>query len=391
MKYGCKILSACFLFLLPCALMAQQVPDDLGFEVGVFRIVPEVFAQGSYDSRVKIDESGDAQDDFYGEMGVGLSFDNTDAQYQLSGSGNYGYRKYDKYTSSDGDFYDASASFGSRQNPLKYGISGTAQKTLDYDTDGYVEERQDLESILTSEESTSYSATADISYERRLTPKTTLVPAYAFSYYYQDFETESDAESHTHQAGLLLGYDYSERTVLTLAGYGSFQSNDEEDGQVGTIAVGARSSVTDKTSWSAEMGYSAADYEDSGSDQSVFSSVNVNWQATEKVSVYVRGGADYEPGYGGGSARKVYRLGYGASWNPLLKWSFSVQALHDYEEEIDDEAEENPSNEEWRHFFSAQAQYSLTKRMAMALIGSYNKDEEDDDQMIVSLRATYRY
>ncbi len=374
-------------WLLPFAV-AAQVADELGFELGVFRIYPELFAEGFYDDRVAIDAADNAIDDFYSELGAALALDNGDARYRLVGRGVYGRRKYDEYTNLDNDFYSAAASVGARNDPLQYGIAGQVRKSLDYDTANLSEEPG---AILTTGISTRYSATADIGYEWAVSERTALMPSYDLTHYFQEFEEQPDAEWQIHRAGLQLAHDYSARTVLTLSGYGSMHVNDDEDGAVGTVALGARSRSSDKTSWDAEVGISAADYEQSGSAQGFFGALRAAWQATEKVSFYASGSSGFQPGYGGGAARQVRRLGYGAEWRPWTKWSFDVQSLHDYQEEIGSGASTDPANEQWRHFISAQARYRLTDHFVLTLGGEFNRDEKVEDQRIVSLRAVFIY
>jgi len=116
-------------------LAAQRLEEEQGFELGIFRVRPEVSVLGAYDDRVTIDPSGsDADGDTYGEAAVGLRLDNTDARFDVSGQALLGYRFYDKHTGLDNSFYDFGAAVASAQNPLKLGLSASLKKTLSYNT-----------------------------------------------------------------------------------------------------------------------------------------------------------------------------------------------------------------------------------------------------------------
>jgi hypothetical protein len=374
---------------IPAFLMAQE-RDASGFDAGAFWIVPEVFLGAYHDDRVGFDSAGDAVADEYGELGAAVRLDNGEARYRFLGIGRYGYREYNEQSSLNDDFHAVFIALSSRENRLKHGVSGEWKKSLDYDTTVDLSTGEIPGAVLTSEVSTRYSATVDIGYEMPLTDRTSLYPGYMLTHYFQDFESQSDAEWQIHRLGLQLGYDCSGKTVFTLSGYASVQMNDEEDGVLGTVAAGARRRVSEKTTWSAEVGVSAADYEESGADQGFYCAVNGLWRATEKVSFYLFGTSDFQPGYAGGAARQVYRMGYGGTWSPVRKWMFEVQSLHHYQEEIGS-GSTDPADGEWLHFFSAQARYSLTRRVTLALGGDYNRDEEKEDQTIVFLQAAYSY
>ena len=370
-------------------LAAQGGVDEIGFDLGVFHVRPEIFAEAYSDDRVAY-ASGEVNPDFYGEMGAAVLLKNADARYQLSGDAAYGYRIYSEYTDLNNDFYSGSVLVATRKNPLKYGVVGRVRKTLDYDTSVDLSEGQGPESILTSGVSTYYSAKADVSYEKRVGAHASLVPGYTFFHYFQDFDLGGSAEWQTHQAALLLGYEISSKTRLTLSGAGRLEKNEDEDGIVSTVAIGGDGQSTEKTQWNAEVGISFADYERSGKDRSFFASGRGTWQATDKISAYLFGSSDYQPGFSEGSARQVYRLGYGASWVPVMRWSVHFRGLHDYQEEIG-AGSLDPANGKVLHFFTAQLRYDPSPHFSLALIGSYNKDEKVEDQHIASLRATFRY
>jgi hypothetical protein len=139
----------------------------------------------------------------------------------------------------------------------------------------------------------------------------------------------------------------------------------------------------------AQIGVAAADYDISGTGESVVSRLRTTWQATEKVFVYVFGGNSFQPRAGGGGAQLVYRLGYGANWRVLSRWSLGAQILHDYEESLTDPGGGNSDGV--RHFFTAETSYDLTRRFALSLTGDYINDEFEVDQAIVSLSIGYSY
>lgn len=379
------------LLFFPLALLGQQIGEEQGFELGIFHIRPGINALGAYDNRV-VESGGDAKGDFYSELGASVAVENTEARYGISGNASYGCRNYDEYTALNDDFYAVGASISSTKDPLKLGVSSYMSKSLDYDTAVDMSSGKEPGEILTAGSSSRISSKADVGYEQQLKGDLSILPSYGFWHYFQDFEDRSDAEWQTHSASLLLGYGYTGKTILTLSTDYSLQvnSSDNDDGTVATVAIGAKSRATDKISWSAEIGLAAADYEQSGSDQGVVVKLRGMWAATEKISTYVFGGNDFQPGYGGGSARMVYRLGYGAEWRVVSRWSFGAQVLHDYEDGVG-ESSSDPGVGEMRHFLTAQTSYDLTKHVALSLAGNYVKDEYATDQTIVSLRIGYSY
>jgi hypothetical protein len=376
---------------LSLSLRAQLADEEKGFELGILRVRPQIEVLGAYDDRIAVDEAGDTLDDLYGEVSAGLYLNNTPARYNLAGRAVYGYRAYDEFNNLDDDFYDVGLSVASRENPLKLGLSSYYKKTLDYDTRIDLSTGQEPGAILTANTSTRFSTKADVGYERQLTDKTALMPGYEGWYYYQDFEDDvrDDAEWQVHRAGLQLGYGLTEKTVFTLSGYYSLQVNDDEDGNIGAVMLGARSRASDKTRWQAQVGYAAADYEESGRDESVISQLRLTWQATDKVSAFVVGGNDFQPGYSGGAARVLYRLGYGVDWRIISRWLLRGQILHDYEDPLGRSS--SFSSDDLRHFFTALTSYDLTKNISLALTGRYIIDEIDEDRGIVSLKAVFSY
>ncbi len=114
------------------------------------------------------------------------------------------------------------------------------------------------------------------------------------------------------------------------------------------------------------------------------------WQASEKVSAYVFAGNDYQPGYGGGGARMVYRAGYGADWKFAARWALGGSVLHDYQDSLDS-GNTSPLTGEVRHFFNAHCGYSITKKLLLSFAGNYINDEYEVDQAVVTLSLDYKY
>lgn len=375
--------------LLPPLVLAQHARNEAGFGLGPVRIHPVAEALGAYDDRVSINESsGDTDGDFYSELAAALYLKNNPARYGFSANAGYGYRFYREYTELDNDFYKAGIAVvsDSDDRPLKLGLSSYLKKTLDYDTVYESSSGQEPGAILTGDPSTRYTTSANIAYEKNLTDKTSIAPGYDVWHYFQDFEKEDDAEWMVHRASLRMGYGFTEKTKIFLTGYYSLQANDEEDGTVGAVTVGAEGRLSDKTSWLAHIGVAAADYELSGADQGVVGRLRANWETTEKLSAYIYGASNFQPRYGGGAARRVYRLGYGATWRVVSRWAIRGRVLHDYQEELG-----GSGGGKVKSFISANTEYSLTQRFALGARVRYTMDEAESDQTIVALSATYRY
>jgi len=382
-------LAVLFLMLCPGAGFAQNELDELGFELGIFRIKPEVRAAGAYNDRVVINGS-EAEGDLYGEAEAYLDVENTDARYDVGAWASYGHRSYDDFSVLDDNFYGAGGEIASREDALKFGLSGYLKKTLDYDVRSNDSSGSGLGAILSPNTSKRTSVIADVGYELQLTEKSAIMPGYEGRYYYQDFAQQEDAEWQEHEASLTLGYGIASRTVLTLSGNYNTQITDEETGSIASLLLGAKSRATEKIDWTASLGIAAADYEITGTDQSWVGSVRARWQATEKISAYVFGRSNYRPGYSGGGARQVYRAGYGANWRVVDRLRLDVQMLHDYDESIQSGTGASGSNTV-RHFFTGRVDYDLTRHILLGLSGQYINDEEEMDQMIVSLQAALRY
>jgi hypothetical protein len=315
-------------------VLAQGVPHARGIEIGSFLIRPAAKALGAYDNRVVIDEAdGDASGDFYSELSGAFSLENKPAMFGLSANGGFGQRFYNEYTELEGDFYHAGTSVNLDDNPVRLGLSAYMEKSLDYDTAYDDSSNQEPGTILTGDTSTRYTFRGDVGYEKGLTDKTSMMFGYGAWHYTQDFENTSDAEWLIHEGSLRLFYQSVATTRMFLSGSFFYQSNEVEDGIVGTMMAGMGRKLTDKTRWEAEVGVAMANYEESGSGQGLVGSIQGNWQITDKTSAYVSGSAGFQPGYGGGGARETRRIGYGMDWQIASRWSILGQVLHDTQEE----------------------------------------------------------
>jgi hypothetical protein len=190
---------------------------------------------------------------------------------------------------------------------------------------------------------------------------------------------------------LKLRHQYSVKTHIYTSLLYTFQTNQDEDGRIATVLAGVSYDITDKTSWNAELGYALADYELSGTDQGFISRLQGNWQTTKKVSTYVFGGNSFQPGYGGGAARRVYRMGYGLNWQARQKLGFNGSVLHDYQEEIGGNQISDPAYGVIRNFITLQAHYLPFDRLSVIAGIRYNQDHIDPNQTVFTLRTVYRF
>jgi hypothetical protein len=261
---------------------------------------------------------------------------NLPARYNLSGKAAYGYRYYSEYDELKDDFYNTGAALSSDENPVKWGLSADLDKTLNYNTDYNPTTGKGPGSIITDTPNRRFVGQGNVSYERNVAEKTAIVPGYRLLYYHQEFDGGGSAEWQEHSADLQVKHQYSPKTVFSAGVAYSLQLNDDDDGSIGTVFVGAENSLTEKISWSAQAGVSAADYEKSGSEIAGVAKLRLLWQITEKVSVYAFGGNDFQPGYNGGAARMVYRAGSGVDWQVASRWSVGGQVLLDNENSLND-------------------------------------------------------
>lgn len=377
-------------FLVVGAAGAQSGDGQEGFEWGSMRVRPEARAEASYSDRVILLPNDEADGDSYADLSAGVRLNNLPARYDLSAKALYGQRFYTEFTDLDDDFYSAGAAIDSSQDPFKWGLSTDYTKTLDYNTAYDPSTGQDLDSILVDGENRRSITQGNIAYDRLLTDKLSIMPGYALTHYYQDF-TDTEAEWQIHEASFDFRLRQSEQTLFTLGGSYSLQVNDDDDGKIAEITVGAEGRVTEKTTWSAEIGYAVADYEESGTDQGMVNAIRATWAATDKVSAYVFGGNDFQPGYNGGAARRVYRLGYGVEWRMLERLVIGGSVLHDYQEDVGGKGGgANAVTDEVRHFLAAQAAYALTDHFSLTLGGRHDRDEFDPPESIATVGIEYR-
>jgi hypothetical protein len=383
-----SLFTCCLLFLLVLNVFSQ---DQAGIQWGHYVIRPEAEVTGAYDNRVISLPGDDALGDFYTDVEAGVRLNNLPAKYRISGLARYGYRFYSEYAELDDDFYRANATVGSREDPFRWSLGADLTKSLNYNTSYDPSSGQLPDSILTNAPNRRIRAHAGIGYEKKFSEKMSILPEYRLQHYHQEFETEESAEWQIHTAMLQLRRKQSEKTVFTVAGDYRLQANRDEDGNIASVMAGIEFQATEMTSLLAELGYAVADYEFSGTDDGWISRLRAQWQATEKIGLYAFGGNDFQPGYNGGAARRVYRLGYGAKWKLVEKLSILGSVLHDYQEPIGSNSSANDELDNVKHFVNASARYRLTNRFSLALGFRYVRDEKTPDLQVASLRVKYVY
>lgn len=389
MEYS-RSLGLLMLLLIPAGLFAQEAADVESLHWGWVVVRPDANVLGAYDNRVLFDETTeDASSDFYTEVAGGVSLNNLPARYNLSARAQYGYRFHSDNIDLNDDFYTVGGAVGTDQNPFKWGLSANMDKSLNYNTFYNPSTGEGPDSILTDGPNRRSIARGNMAYEKQLSEKTSIMPNYDAQHYYQEFQDFGTAEWQIHSVGIELRREHSAKTRFTVGGGYSLQVNDDEEGYIGMVEVGVESSMSDKISWRVSLGFSAAEYELSGSDQGGISNFRGVWQATEKVSAYIFGGNDYQPGYDG-AARIVYRAGYGANWQLATRWTLSGSVLHDYQDSLGSD-KASPGVGEVRHFFNANTGYKISKRFLLSLNGSYVNDEYAKNQTVASLGLNYSY
>ncbi len=370
---------------------SQGEVETEGIEWGNMIFRTEARATEAYDNRVEYDRvTEQAGSDFYTELVGGLTVENQPARYGLSAGGRYGYRFYSEQTDSNDDFYNAQMAVASGANPLTWGLSADITKSLNYNTAFDPSTGQGPDSILVDQSNRRIVTSGNVGYEKEVTEKTSLTPSYGFQLYDQDIPGVGNAKWQTHTAGLQFGKNHSEKTRFFVDGYYSYQINDDENGSIATVRLGAEGQMTDKTSWTASVGVAAAEYELSGSDQRGVFNLQAVWATTEKVSAYIFGGNDYQPGYDGGGARMVYRLGYGLNWAPVERWTVGGTVFHDYQDGIGGGVE-SPGVGEIRHFFTTFWGYRLTQQIQLAGSAQYINDELKVNQTVLALSLGFGY
>ena len=389
-------LNCALVALALCAgAQAQFTSDADGIDCGPLVLRPSLEEAGAYDNRVirSIAGSG-AKGDFYADTAAALELANPPSVYDLLVRGRYGYRAYLDYNRLNDSFYTLAASLQTDKKPLLWGTSADYTKSLDYNLTYDPDTGQQPDSILSDRSRTRLNAQARVSYDTDRFTHTALVPGYSFQYYRQEYESDGSLDEwQIHNGSLVVRYRYTPRTRLYGGVTGAFQSNEVEDGYLATIVAGVDHRLTEKTSWMAELGYAVADYDLSGSDQGVVSNLRGNWRVTPKVSTYVFGGNNYYPGYSGDAARMVYRLGYGAAWQPVEKFRLSGAVLHDYQEQIGDNTGSyiNSPYDTLRNFIDLQARYNPLDRLALVAGLRLNDDQYEPLQSIISLKVLYTF
>ncbi|MDZ8117758.1 hypothetical protein [Pontiella agarivorans] len=374
---------------LSVGVLAQEEAQT-GINLGGFVLRPSVSGSLVYDDRLEYNEATDsATHDVYAETTAGGELSNQDAQVNVSVRANYGYRYYDDYVENNDDFYNAGGEIGSDAYALRWRLATDVAKMLGYTWNLENEAVNNSGSIISDEVNTQWTLNGNLDYTAQISEKTAFVPSYSVQHYYQEFEGSDTAEWQTHQVSLISTYGVSQNTIINIGGYYSMQVNDDEDGSIAVLGGGFDTRITDKTSASLRGGVGYADYDLSGSDTSGLIDLQMNWQATPKLALYVSGGNTYEPGYGGGEARMLYRVGYGASWLPTSRFSIGGSVLHNYEDGIN--GDDDSIYGSVQHFFTLQCGYDLTRRLNLALIVNYANDQEPVSRSTVSLRLLYMY
>jgi len=299
--------------------------------------------------------------------------------------GSYGYRTYSQYTPLNDDFYKVNAALGTDDGRLIWRLSVDETKSLNYNTRYDPQTGSGPDSVLVNTPNTRLQAVGSIAYNVPISDRTSLVPEYALQHYRQDIEDSTTTEWQEHEVALPLKYAYSEKSILIAGAAGTLQANQDEKGYIASVYVGAESRTTDKTTFAVRLGVSAAEYEFSGSDIGGISDARILWKLTDKVEAYVFGGNNFQPGYGGGPARMVYRAGYGGKWSPAAQWFLEGQGLHDYEQALGSGGGSNAYGGV-RHFYITRLGYKFVRWAELSAEGRYVKDEIDTDQVIASLR-----
>ncbi|MBN2161952.1 MAG: hypothetical protein JXR25_03805 [Pontiellaceae bacterium] len=301
----------------------------------------------------------------------------SDALYSLGGFGRYGHRVHESNSDANADFYSFGVAGSSQENLLKYRVSGFHAKTIDYDVRVNNGNPENLPVILTSTVSDRTGAIFDATYDRNLSDKTHLVPRYGLSYYRQSISDQSDLQWVEHSIGLSLDYLLSEQTTIWFGGGSELQLSDEEGGVVSGASLGLRR-AQDKLSVSVQLGISAADYEDSGSDVGLQGNLLMSLPVTEKILVYAFAQSSHQPGSSQLGARQSSRLGYGGDWLFTDRISCSFQFLHDRQQYLQD------GDVALLHFASAQVRYGFYRHASAVLAVNYFTEEIGADRSTIS-------
>ncbi len=396
------ILSAALLLALllaPLAFGAPAVPwpvdfaKDDGLDLGRGVVLqPQVEALAGYDDRVRYSTDGGKTGDAYSDLAVAAELKNQSAAYEWWLKGRIGWRQYAQETALSDTFYTAAARLQTEQEPFTWKLAADLTKTLDQSTGYDADSGTDPDPVLTYLANTRLYTQAAAAYDKHLFGKTSVVPGYNFSYYRQDYE-ESGYEGNEwmiHSARLLMRHRFSKKTRIAAGLDYSLQLQDEENGTIGTALIGVDYRITQKSTWSAELGYALANYDLSGEDQGFVSRLRGRWQYTKKVDFYAFGGNSFQPGYDGEGARMVYRLGYGAGWQAAPKLKFKGAVLHDYQDLISGTTSD-PAYGTLRHYIDLTAAYEPVKALSLIAGYRFNDDERPDPQNKLYLSAVYRF
>ena len=367
-----------------------QESEQEGIRLKGLTLRPNLSGNVSYDDRVEFDATtGNASDDVYAEVSVGAELYNQPAVVSLVARANYGWREYNENDQSSGDFYDAGIVLNSSEYALSWLLGADFVKALDYNFSYDPESGREPDSILSSEPNERWVFRGNADYFIPISDNLNVVPGYAGEHYYQEFETSDTAEWQTHALRVAVNRVVSDRTTLLLGGWYEQQVNAGDDGSISVLGVGVDYNVSRRTVINFRGGVGYADYELSGSDMSGLIDVRGGWTPKENLTTYVFFSNSYEPGFGGGAARMLYRIGYGAGWKFARKMTLSGSGLHDYAEAVG--SGESDFYGGVRHFFSGEFSVELIRDWDAAFSMSWVNDEIEEDQRILSIRTTYRY
>ncbi|MDF7806272.1 hypothetical protein P4E94_02410 [Pontiellaceae bacterium B12219] len=373
-------------FLLSLCSYAQEAELE-GCRLWRFILQPDAKITGAYDTRAYQDTSGAYDSGFYSELSAETSIKNEPAKYSFSGFALYGIRHYDEFSEKLSPFYNFSGALSQSESAFQWKLYASYAHTLTYQTAYDPSVGLVPGPILTSEESTQIQASALVAYDKELTEKMSLKPAYVLQHYDQSFETQSDADWQTHDVSIQLRRKHDDATVFTVGAYETLQVNSEEDGNIVTVMAGMEREVSEKIDLLVEIGYAYADYEVSGSGSSMVSNYRGTWNATDQLSLYIFGGTDFLPGYDASGATLQSRLGYGGGWKISSKIAVTASLLHNYQEAVDGAAVTDP----WQHFATLGLNYQFSRKLNAGIAYQYNRDGLEPDQQVGSVSTGYAF
>lgn len=368
--------------------------EGRGKNLGPVHLEAEAGVRAAHDNRAISQNSG-YEEDFYGEAFAGLTLENQPAMFQLGAGAEYGYRYYSEFSEINDDFYTLDALLLLTDSALKLGVSGEFKKSLNYGTEFEPDTGRGPDSVLTDLPNTRFLAEGNLGYDYPVSDKFSIMPEYKAEYYNQRLSGGGNTEIADWVIQKALAearYRYSVKTMFSAGLEYSLQENKVEKGRIATAYAGAQSDMSDKTSFNLRLGLSSADYEDSGAGTGAVSDFKVLWRAAESLSIYGFGGNEYQPGYGGGDARMLYRLGYGFAWQLLSRWKLSGRGLHSYEDGVDGDTVDSVfSTDDLMHFYNASLGCRITNRLFGELNFSYTIDGVEPDRIVTALGLSYLY